>query len=544
MKKLIALLLAVLLLAVMPGCGALLEALIDELLAVEVVPYAEMEYTRPDPAAVEAALESAVALAESSDDADAVMEGVWELYDAYDVFYTNYSLADLRYCADLTDPYWEEEYNYCLENSGTVDAALEELYYALAASSCRKELEEEFFGEGYFESYDGENSWDEGVADLLQQESELETRYYELSEQMMDYEPGSQEGYDACADGLAQLLAELIAVRQKMAAHWGYDSYSQFASDFYYSRDYTAEEFDGLLESVRQELVPLYRRVCGSTLWEDCIVDCTEEETLEYLRVTAENMGGAFLESHGVLTEGGLYDIAYGEYKYSGSFEVFLYTYGLPVIFMNPTLTNYDFLTFAHEFGHFCNEYVCYGSYSSIDVMEILSQGTEYLSLCYGPDMPELTALKMADSLSTYVEQAAFACFENRMYELTGDDLSAEGLCALYEEVALAYGFDSVGYDRREFVDITHYYTLPMYIPSYVVSNDAALQIYQMELAEEGAGLALLDESMYTTEYTFMSYLDSVGLESPFAEGRMEAVRRTLEEALREQLGGGSFRPA
>ena len=36
----------------------------------------------------------------------------------------------------------------------------------------------------------------------------------------------------------------------------------------------------------------------------------------------------------------------------------------------------------------------------------------------------------------------------------------------------------------RDFVVIGHFYTDPMYIISYVVSNDAAFQLYQMELEE------------------------------------------------------------
>ena len=71
-----------------------------------------------------------------------------------------------------------------------------------------------------------------------------------------------------------------------------------------------------------------------------------------------------------------------------------------------------------------------------------------------------------------------------------------------------------------------------MYIISYVVSNDAALQLYQMELEEKGSGLACLEANLDTQEYYFLSFLRSADLESPFARGRVESVRRTLEEVL------------
>jgi oligoendopeptidase F len=156
----------------------------------------------------------------------------------------------------------------------------------------------------------------------------------------------------------------------------------------------------------------------------------------------------------------------------------------------------------------------------------------EYMSLCYGENTEDLVKIKLADSLCTYVEQAAFAAFEQQMYALTGDDLSVEGLYGLYEEVAQAYGFESVGYDKREFVTITHYYTNPMYIISYVVSNDAAMQLYQMELEEPGAGLSRFEENLDTQVSYFLEFLDSAGLESPFAEGRIQQVRSFFRSAL------------
>ena len=169
---------------------------------------------------------------------------------------------------------------------------------------------------------------------------------------------------------------------------------------------------------------------------------------------------------------------------------------------------------------------------AGIDVGEIFSQGMEYLSLSYGGASEALVQAKLADCLATFVEQAAYGSFEQRMYALEGEDLTAEGLCRLYEEVAEEFGFDAIGYDRREFVDINHFYTNPMYILSYVLSNDAALQLYQLEREEPGTGAALYQEHLATEEERFLAFLATAGLESPFAPGRMEAVGAFLREQL------------
>ena len=75
---------------------------------------------------------------------------------------------------------------------------------------------------------------------MLEEEAKLQTRYYELSAQAADYQDDTQGYYDDCADGMASLLAELIAVRQEIAEYCGYSDYPQFAEDFYFYRDYTA----------------------------------------------------------------------------------------------------------------------------------------------------------------------------------------------------------------------------------------------------------------------------------------------------------------
>jgi oligoendopeptidase F len=196
---------------------------------------------------------------------------------------------------------------------------------------------------------------------------------------------------------------------------------------------------------------------------------------------------------------------------------------------MNPGMSRYDWLTFAHEFGHFCNDYASYGSYAGTDVLEVFSQGMEYLSLCYGEPTDDLIRMKMADSLSVYVEQSAFAAFEQQMYALPAPELTVEGLYTLYDKIAQEYGFESVGYDPREFVTIPHFYTNPMYVISYVVSNDAAMQLYQLEQENPGAGLERFQENLDTQETYFLAFLDAAGLENPLAPGRMEKVRETFE---------------
>ena len=71
-----------------------------------------------------------------------------------------------------------------------------------------------------------------------------------------------------------------------------------------------------------------------------------------------------------------------------------------------------------------------------------------------------------------------------------------------------------------------------MYVISYVVSNDAALQFYALEQEEAGKGLALYEDALDSQESYFLAFLTETGLESPFQEGRMGKMRQIFEEIL------------
>ena len=140
MKKLTRLLALVLALVLLTGCAGLTAALNG----TEMVPYRDMQYTRPDMDAMENALDHAIELSRQENSREILqqlIDAIYVFYDHYDSFYTNYSLADIRTCQDLTDLYWEEEYTWCMERTSEAEAMLEELYMALAKSPCRNSLE-------------------------------------------------------------------------------------------------------------------------------------------------------------------------------------------------------------------------------------------------------------------------------------------------------------------------------------------------------------------------------------------------------------------
>lgn len=498
-----------------------------DLLGGSLTTFDQMEYTRPDMEQFRTVLEDCCADAQTETDLDKLVDVIYTFYEAYDDYYTNAALAMIHYSKDQTDTAWETEYNFCTENSAEVDAGLDRFYRVLAKSSLRPELEsDDYFGAGFFAPYEGESLYDDYFTDLLNQEAVLENEYYSLIAQAGADFAYTQSFYDTWGCQMAEIFVELIRVRQLQADYAGYESYPEFAYDFYHLRDYTVQDATAYLADIRAELAPLYQQAL--TGMDIVLEPCTEQEMYEYVANTAATMDDNILYAFEEMVDAGLYDITYSENKLDASFEIFIRNFYSPYVFVNPTGTEYDKLTFIHEFGHFCNDYMSWGSGVGVDVAEIFSQGMEYLSLCYGEADENLIRLKLLDSLCIYVEQAAYASFEQQVYGLEGENLTVETVQALYDTVCQGYGLEG----SWTYVFITHFFTEPLYVISYVVSNDAALQLYQMEQEETGAGLTCLEENLATMEPYFLAFLEEAGLESPFATGRIQRVKETLQSVL------------
>ncbi len=521
-KVLIALCLVVCLL--FTGCGMVdFGGFFDRFLNMASGPaaFSEMEYTRPDMDAYEQALEKVLQEAEKQKNLNKLVSAINDFYAQYDAFYTGYALSNIHYSKDLRDTYWEEEYNFCMENTAQVDAGIDSLFRALAKSPLREELEgDDYFGEGFFDKYEGESLYDDYFKGLLTQEAQLEARYYALS---------GEDAYDR--EGLETLYIDLVRVRQDMAEYAGYESYPEFAYAFDYGRDYTVQQATSYLADIRAELVPLYRELQTNRLWNRGYQPAPTFMAVQHVKSLAEGVGGQVLEAYTVMEEKGLYDIAYSQYKANTSFEIFIRSYYTPYIFMNSTQTTLDQLTFAHEFGHFCADYISMGSGAGVDVAEVFSQGMEYLSLFYMEDeqlIPSMQKLKLGLSIATYAEQAAYASFELQVYGLEDEALTTENVQKLFEDTLAAYGMNTA--DSLIYADIPHLYIAPMYVISYTVSNDMALQFYILEQEETGAGAARLLENITTMQTGIQAFAAEAGLTSPFADGWIQTVKETLEK--------------
>lgn len=526
---------------------------------LEPVAFEDMEYTRPDAAALCKALGELEKLVKNGGSFDEVGAAFEAAYSDYSLFNTMDSLSYIRHTIDLNDEYYETENNWCEEQSPLIEQALEKCYIAMGQSDLRDRLEEEYFTEDFFDFYDENQIYsNDRVVKLMQKDNDLQAQYmalqsdqtiewngeevlYEdiIGDESLDYDSylmAYQLYYNKYNPQVGEIFAEMIRTRNEIARELGYDTFADFAYSYYYDRDYTPEEAEDYLSDIAAELAPMYfYAVYGA----QNTTPCSTDEVLDLFEKTVYRFGGEFATSYEFMQAYDLMDITDSSSKMPGSYVTYLSSYQMPFLYVSPTGKLDDLLTCCHEFGHFVDGFVNCNGTSSIDCNEIFSQGLEFLSLSRAQldddEREALTISKVADSLMTFVSQAAYAEFELRAYALPDDQLNTEGLNALFLECMEEFGQSYTGMEdiiAPGWIDIQHFLIAPYYVISYCVSNDAALQIFQLE-EENGTGLETYRALMSTSSgNTILALLEENGMESPFEPGRVEELADFFEDYL------------
>ena len=127
---------------------------------------------------------------------------------------------------------------------------------------------------------------------------------------------------------------------------------------------------------------------------------------------------------------------------------------------------------------------------------------------------------------------------ENRvavMSIIVEDPDSVEKLNALYLDILNDYGLcgpEDESYYSMLWVDVPHLFESPFYVISYVVSASAALELYEMELEEDGSGVESFITMSESGIATLMEAVEYAGLEDPLSENRV----RQAAEFIRSRL--------
>lgn len=553
-KRFIALLLAVLMLVSLCGCDpmSLLPSDYDmsklertfsgvDISRDETITFDQIEYSRPDIDALKQLGADIEALLDEHASRKEVVSSLDDFIEMYDHFRTMATLACIYYDLDVNDEYYAEEYSYCNSMWGEVWRIFDDTMLACSNSHMCAFLDANYFGGLLEDSYSIEGGYvpDDELVELQTKESELLYDYRKLINDI--YASESYDIYEELSESAAGIYIELVKLRRGIAEKSGYDSYIDYAYDNF-GREYGPDDLDEYAAAVKQKLVPLYKELSAAGAFDNMYYDLRQfsrSDTLTVLSAAAKKMGEGVYEPMQFMKSSGLYDISGSDSKRDSSYVTYLDDYDVPYLFSKTYGYSDDVLTVGHEFGHFVDYYINYGFDMSNDSAEMFSQGMEYMLLQYIDDKDlaaELTKFKMLDALYLYVTQLSFNEFEERIYELSDEELTVENVNSIYAGIADEYGYaDDYDTDLLPYlwIDVSHLFEQPFYTISYCVSDSAAFELYELELDKSGRGLgAYLSLIDLSDEYGFLDLLENQGLPSPIAADTIGRIAETLRSRI------------
>lgn len=563
MRTALALALVVCLLFTATGCQyikKLLERLNGQ--SVVTVKFGDMKYQRPDIDATISELEELIAHVRDNDCSYATQLKMIQDLDAdYLEINSMYTLSYIKFAIDTTDEYWSGETVYFDENLPLLQGALDDLFVVCAQSEYMAKFEADYFGEGQLEPYKNGNLITDAMVELMQQEAELVTEFTAFDYYTMEFECGGRTDtvmghamrgsvseeylferfYEAINEETGRIFIELVKVRNKLAAEAGYENYADYAFDNL-ARDYTPAEADAFVGKIKEHIVPLFRQVEYSLPdvdYDSTYSKMSEGKILDTAEKVFKRMDSRYIEAFDFMNEYDLFYLGYGEEQYDASFTSYIYKYMAPFIVIKGAGDSTDLLTFVHEFGHFTDAYYNGEAVSVLDLSEIASQGLENLFILRATnddvkksDLEALRELHSQNTLMVYLLQSVYYWFEARAYELPDNDLTTEKLNGLAAQALSEFGLDNY-YSDFEWLwaTIPHFYEQAFYVMSYITSNAVALQLYDLEQAQEGEGVKKYFELLeWDTDMNFKENVERAGLTSPFSDGAIDKLAAILRK--------------
>ena len=529
--------------------------------------FSEISYTRYD----DSDLQELIALIrEKMTDASQAAQ-VADLFEqAIDSEYElwlSYTLADLYGALDVTSDYYAEESSYTTELLYTIDDQMDSLGKEILGSAC---------GDGIREIWDPEDvdyylEYEEMTAEQLElvtREEELENEYeklsaqeftvtlngktYTLEELYADDDLTDEEyyqGYYGLMENENQVLGpvylELLETRRALANAYGYESYTDYAYEKVYDRDYSPADAAALSEAVKSGfLAALYAVYSGynsrvAASLDEAFGQLTVEDHLSLFQSYLPQIDEDLLTTELYMETYHLYDLDYSATKLDAGFTTWLSNYEEPFLFHQKGGSFYDFTTLVHEFGHFNSYYQnpdTAATTQSIDLAEIHSQGLELLFTNLYPDMlgnvcgSTASSYTLIQIMSAVIDGCMYDEFQQAVYAL--EDPTLEEINTLFCQVSGDYGYTHYGSKQAyEWVYVTHNFIQPFYYISYAVSALPALEIWMISQTDSQKAIDLyLDLVALGESGGYQETLKACGLNNPFSGNYIATIAENISE--------------
>lgn len=472
-------------------------------------------------------VETIIEDSEIPDNSEKLEEDIAILLDDLDKASEALSYITLDYYKDWDNSDLEDEYDSCYE---TYWLTHELLAYAFANCYVNNEYAPLF--EAYLLDKESIEYFTDNSMSIKRLIGYARVDYELMDEQLDEY-------YD-----IAYNTSYNDNLKNNSSANIYMDILSTYDTEIFYetyNRDFTAEEIISLSEVVKEELLPVMKKIEDSLediphyddVYDDPVLFDDPFETIsEYAEKLSPEISGSAHD----LIDNSLYTMTSGDDCYNGSFTVDLPLRNSGLIYTYQYGDFYDLPTAIHEFGHFhagrFDTTPTYLMANNIDIAEIQSQGMEMLFMplyddIYGEQADAMRMIKLYGMLDSVISGFIIGEFEYTILENL-DTMTAEGIVDTFNTMMEDYASD------YNFYYISHIFEQPGYYISYGVSALAAFDIWEESLSDKDKALEMYDSisqlNSNSKAYQFKSALKYCGFDNVLTEEYIRELAVKLQE--------------
>ena len=555
--------------------------------------FSEYTYERPDYERYKKDFLHLVDSLKSAESVDEVKEAIDSISDLSASLSTMGTLASIRQSIDTKDEFYDEEDKYWNEYSPYYQELGTTYYKAVMDSPYLEELKNHY-PRTFFQNMQFElDSFDSKVIDLLQKENQLSSDYQKLlasaeiefdgktltlsqfgpyleskdrqvrkeaSEAHLSFFEENEEEIDRIYD-------ELVKVRDTIAKKLGYKDFVELGYVRMKRFDYNRDMVEVYRKQVLDYVVPLTKKLSDRQAKRIGIEDMKHyDAALQFLDGNPTPQGNPdYIIDNGrkmyhelspetadfidFLFDKELVDLLSKEGKAGGGYCTYIPDYQSPFIFANFNGTSGDIDVLTHEAGHAFQVYqsrwikqpeIVFPTY---ETCEIHSMSMEFFTYPWMElFFKEQTDKYKFDHLSGTVRFLPYGVlvdhFQHEVYE--NPEWTPEERKAAWRRLEKQY-IPHRDYSESDFLDKGtywfrqgHIFGSPFYYIDYTLAQVCALQFWKRAIVDE-------DETAWNDYMaickaggtkSFLETVETARLRSPFEEGSLEDVVKTIDEAL------------
>lgn len=552
----------------------------------------EMPYKRIDMDEVKAFFANIIEESKNAKSADEQFAIHKKYYEFIKEVNTNRILAIFRHDCDTSDEFYKKENDYIDEIMPLIENLENDYKKILFESPFRAELEKMISKVAFKNIELANNSINEKILPLMQEENALVSRYDELIASAKIPFDGEEynlsllrkfltsedretrkrawkaysEYFTSVTAEIDEIYDKLVKNRTKQAKELGYDNFVELGYNRMNRNAYRRAEVENFRKQVKESFVPfvteiqeLRRKQIGvdQLKYYDNEVYYTNgnpapigtpEEILKSGQEMYRELSKETAEFFDFMTENELFDVLGRKTKKQGGYMDFLPKYKAPIIFANFNGTSGDVDVITHECGHAFqgfvtrDEEILEHNDITMETAEIHSMSMEYFTYqwmekFFGDRADEYRKMHLMDSI-TFIP---YGCMVDEFQHIVYDkpELTPAERKAVWADLEKQYR-PWLDYDNDEFLGNGgwwqkqgHIFWNPFYYIDYVLASVVAMEFkVWMDKDFDEAWNHYLQLCKLSAKDFYENELNAVGIESPFKDGTIKHLTDEMKKKL------------